>query len=66
MSILEKFQREVRKKSLFGGLTHLRPDPILDVEPSARRRQKVVRRKVVTNGSGKNQPKVAQKSKRAS
>ena len=61
MSILEKFQSEVRKKSLFGGLTHLRPDPLLDVEPSVRRRQKVV-----TNGSRKNQPKVAQKSKRAS
>ena len=61
MSILERFQREIRKKSLFGGLTHLRPDPILDVEPSVRRKQKVV-----THGSGKNQPKVAQKSKRAS
>ena len=61
MSILERFQREIRKKSLFGGLTHLRPEPILDVEPSVRRRKKVV-----TQGSGKNQPKVAQKSKRAS
>ena len=61
MSILERFQREIRKKSLFGGLTHLRPEPILDVEPSVHRRKKVV-----TQGSGKNQPKVAQKSKRAS
>ena len=61
MSRLEKFQSAVRKKSLFGGLTHLRPDPLLDVERSVSRRQRVVRHR-----SGKNQPKVAQKSKRAS